>query len=66
MGNNAQIYNGGAASNKAVSMVGSANVCGTVRYGTTFTHRQLDLRQGALGLRGGPHGHPGRRRPTRR
>lgn len=37
MGNNAQIYNGGAASNKAVSMVGSANVCGTVRYGTTFT-----------------------------
>jgi Tfp pilus assembly protein PilX/CII-binding regulator of phage lambda lysogenization HflD len=37
MGNNAQIYNGGAASNKAVSMVGSANVCGTVHYGTTFT-----------------------------
>ncbi len=36
MGNNAQIYNGGAASNKEVSMVGSANVCGTVHYGTVF------------------------------
>lgn len=36
MGNNAQIYNGGAASNKEVSMVGSANVCGTVNYGTVF------------------------------
>jgi hypothetical protein len=37
MNNNAQVYNGGAGSNKAVSMVGSANVCGTVRYGTAFT-----------------------------
>jgi hypothetical protein len=37
MNNNAQVYNGGAGSNKAVSMVGSANVCGTVSYGTTFT-----------------------------
>jgi predicted nucleic acid-binding Zn-ribbon protein/Tfp pilus assembly protein PilX len=37
MGNNAQVYNGGVASNKAISMVGSANVCGTVHYGTTFT-----------------------------
>jgi hypothetical protein len=37
MGNNAQVYNGGAGSNAAVSMTGSANVCGTVRYVTTFT-----------------------------
>jgi hypothetical protein len=37
MNNNAQVYNGGAGSNKEVSMVGSANVCGTVRYGTKFT-----------------------------
>jgi hypothetical protein len=35
--NNAQVYNGGAGSNKAVSLSGSANVCGSVRYGTTFT-----------------------------
>jgi hypothetical protein len=37
MGNNAQVYNGGVGSNAAVSMTGSANVCGTVRYVTTFT-----------------------------
>jgi hypothetical protein len=37
MNNNAQVYNGGVGSNKAVSMVGSANVCGNVQYGTTFT-----------------------------
>jgi hypothetical protein len=37
MNNNAQVYNGGAGSNGSVSMVGSANVCGTVSYGTTFT-----------------------------
>jgi hypothetical protein len=37
MSNNAQVFNGGVGSNKAVSMIGSANVCGTVRYGTTFT-----------------------------
>jgi hypothetical protein len=37
MNNNAQVWNGGAGSNKAVSMVGSANVCGSVHYGTTFT-----------------------------
>lgn len=37
MSNNAQVYNGGVGSNKAVSMVGSANVCGSVHYGTTFT-----------------------------
>lgn len=37
MNNNAQVYTGGAGSNGAVSMVGSANVCGTVGYGTTFT-----------------------------
>ncbi len=37
MNNNAQVYAGGAGSNGAVSMVGSANVCGTVSYGTTFT-----------------------------
>ncbi len=36
MGNNAQIYNGGAASNKKVSLSGSANVCGTIHYGTEF------------------------------
>ncbi len=37
MGNNAQVYNGGAGSNGWVKMVGSANVCGSVSYGTTFT-----------------------------
>lgn len=37
MNNNAQVYNGGAGSNGWVKMVGSANVCGTVGYGTTFT-----------------------------
>ncbi len=36
MNNNAQVYNGGAGSNGWVKMVGSANVCGTVSYGTTF------------------------------
>ena len=34
--NNAQVYSGGAGSNGWVKMVGSANVCGTVSYGTTF------------------------------
>ncbi len=37
MNNNAQVYNGGAGSNGYVTMSGSANVCGTVSYGTTFT-----------------------------
>jgi hypothetical protein len=37
MNNNAQVYNGGTGSNKSVSMVGSANVCGTVRYGKGYT-----------------------------
>ncbi len=37
MNNNAQVYNGGTGSNGWVSMVGSANVCGTVSYGTTFS-----------------------------
>jgi hypothetical protein len=37
MHNDAQIYNGGAGSNGWVKMVGSANVCGTVGYGTTFS-----------------------------
>jgi hypothetical protein len=37
MNNNAQVWNGGAGSNKEVSMVGSANVCGTVSYGTKFS-----------------------------
>jgi hypothetical protein len=36
MNNNAQVYNGGAGSNKTVKMTGSANVCGSVHYGTTF------------------------------
>jgi predicted nucleic acid-binding Zn-ribbon protein len=36
MGNNGQIYNGGAASNKEVKLEGSANVCGTIHYGTIF------------------------------
>jgi predicted nucleic acid-binding Zn-ribbon protein len=36
MANNAQVYNGGVASNKEVKMEGSANVCGTVHYGTVF------------------------------
>lgn len=38
MNNNAQVYNGGAGSNKEVRMTGSANVCGSVFYGTTFYH----------------------------
>ncbi len=37
MNNNAQVYSGGAGSNGWVKMVGSANVCGTVSYGTTFS-----------------------------
>ncbi len=37
MHNDAQIYNGGAGSNGWVKMVGSANVCGSVGYGTTFS-----------------------------
>ncbi|MFT3863549.1 MAG: hypothetical protein QM729_04695 [Solirubrobacterales bacterium] len=37
MSNNAQVYNGGAGSNKKVSLSGSANVCGSVFYGTEFT-----------------------------
>jgi hypothetical protein len=39
MSNNAQVYNGGVATNGPVSMEGSANVCGTVRYGTTKNAR---------------------------
>jgi hypothetical protein len=39
MGNNAQVYNGGVGTNGAVSMEGSANVCGTVRYVTTKVAR---------------------------
>jgi hypothetical protein len=37
MNNNAQVYNGGAGSNKEVKLSGSANVCGTVHYGTNLT-----------------------------
>jgi len=37
MNNNAQVYNGGAGTNGPVSLTGSANVCGTVQYGTTVT-----------------------------
>ncbi len=38
MNNNAQVYNGGIGTNGAMKeMVGSANVCGTVRYGTEYT-----------------------------
>jgi hypothetical protein len=36
MSNNAQIYSGGAGTNKALTMVGSANVCGTVRFGKEY------------------------------
>jgi hypothetical protein len=36
MNNNGQIYNGGAGSNKEVNISGSANICGTVHYGTSF------------------------------
>jgi hypothetical protein len=36
MNNNAQVYNGGAGSNKEVKLSGSANVCGSVFYGTAF------------------------------
>lgn len=39
MSNNAQVYNGGVGTNGPVSMEGSANVCGTVRYGTTKNAR---------------------------
>jgi hypothetical protein len=37
MHDNFQVKNGGAGTNGAVTMVGSANVCGTVNYGTTKT-----------------------------
>lgn len=37
MNNNAQVYNGGVGTNGSVSLTGSANVCGTVRYGKGFT-----------------------------
>jgi hypothetical protein len=37
MNNDAQVYNGGVGTNGAVSLTGSANVCGTVRYGKGFT-----------------------------
>jgi hypothetical protein len=36
MSNNAQIYSGGAGTNKGLTMVGSANVCGTVRFGKEY------------------------------
>jgi len=36
MHNDAQVHAGGAGTNGWVKMVGSANVCGTVSYGTTF------------------------------
>jgi hypothetical protein len=35
MDNGAQVYAGGAGTNGAVTLTGNANVCGTVRYGTT-------------------------------
>ncbi len=35
--NGAQVYNGGAGSNGKVTLVGSGNVCGTVRYGTEYS-----------------------------
>ena len=34
LNNNAQIYNGGAGSNGSVTLTGSANVCGSITYGT--------------------------------
>ncbi len=37
MNNDAQVYNGSVGSNGWVTMSGSANVCGVVNYGTTFT-----------------------------
>ncbi len=37
MNNGANVYGGGAGSNKAVSLTGNAQICGSVRYGTTFT-----------------------------
>jgi hypothetical protein len=36
MSNNAQVYSGGAGTNKGLTMVGSANVCGTVRFGKKY------------------------------
>jgi hypothetical protein len=36
MSNDAQVHHGGAGSNGPVSLEGSANVCGTVKYGTTI------------------------------
>jgi hypothetical protein len=36
MNNNGQVYNGGAGSNKEVNISGSANICGTVHFGTIF------------------------------
>jgi hypothetical protein len=36
MSNNAQVYSGGVGTNKALTMVGSANTCGTVRYGKAY------------------------------
>jgi hypothetical protein len=36
MSNNAQVYSGGVGTNKALTMVGSANTCGTVRFGKEY------------------------------
>lgn len=37
MNNNAQVYGGGIGTNGSVSLTGSANTCGTVRYGKGFS-----------------------------
>jgi hypothetical protein len=60
--NNAQVYNGGAGSNGPVSLTGSANVCGTVRYGTTFTanngSENANCSAGRTTVKSGPTNYP--------
>jgi hypothetical protein len=53
MNNNAQVYNGGAGSNGSVKMSGSANVCGTVSYGTTFSTDNSSSNQAPSGCAAG-------------